>query len=77
MLDTLRDDEHLAWVQLDTAVPELNGQLALQNQEEVVRLIVLVPVERPFDLHNHEIVSVELAHCTWLVVLTEQKKLLR
>ena len=45
VLDALWDDVHLSRTQFDTAIAQLDGQLTLQHEEEVVRVVVLVPVE--------------------------------
>src|SRR5206468_9190208 len=50
---------------------------ALQHQEKIVRVVVLVPVERALQLHHHEVVAVELAHGARLEVLGELRELLR
>jgi hypothetical protein len=43
------------WAMLDAP----DGEPALQHEEEVVGLVVLVPDELTFDLHDHEVVAVE------------------
>ena len=60
MLDALWDDEHLTGDKVNIAIPQLDRKLALQDEEEIVRVVVLVPSERTLDLNDHEIVAIEL-----------------
>jgi len=76
MLDALRHDEHLAFAQFDVPIPQLDRQAALQHQEEVVGVVVLVPVEWALHLHDHQVVAVELAYGAGAVVLGEAGQLL-
>ena len=46
MLDSARHDKHLSRPENHIAVPHLNGHSPLQDEEEIVRIIVLVPGER-------------------------------
>ena len=60
MLDALWHDEHLSGTKVNIAIPQLDRKLALQDEEEIVRVVVLVPSERNLDLNDHEIVAIEL-----------------
>ena len=55
VLDSLGNYKQLAWTQFDVAISELNGEFPLKDQEEVVRVVVLVPSEGSLDLDHHEI----------------------
>ena len=52
VLDAVRDDEQLAGPELDVAVAELDRQPAGDHEEEVVRVVVLVPDELARDLDD-------------------------
>ena len=43
VLDAFRHDEHFALLQRHVAVAEADDDLALQHQEEIVSVVVLVP----------------------------------
>ena len=76
MLQTNRHDEELTGPQLDFAPRQSNRQAALENQEEVVRVFVVVPDEFALDLDDHDVVPVELGNCPRRPVLVEQRQLL-
>ena len=50
VLDAPRHDKNLARVEDDRAVPQLDVERPLEHKKEVVRVIMLVPVERAFEL---------------------------
>jgi hypothetical protein len=52
VLDPAGDDEELAGVEFDIAVVQLNCQVAVQDEEEVLRLVVLVPDEFALDFDD-------------------------
>jgi hypothetical protein len=58
MLNALGYDEHLAGIEGDRAVPELDVERTLEHKEEIVCLVMLVPVERSFELGHHDVVVV-------------------
>jgi D-inositol-3-phosphate glycosyltransferase len=62
-------DEQLARAERDAAVPHLDGEMPAEDQEEVVRIVVLVPDELPLHLDDHEVMAVELADGPRLPVL--------
>jgi hypothetical protein len=73
MLDAARHDEHLAGPYADIAFSHLNRDPAFQNQEEIVRPLMLMPGEWTFDLYHHDVVSIELGHGSGLVMLCESR----
>jgi hypothetical protein len=77
MFDVPGHYEHLAGAQGDAAVPHLNGQAALEYEEEVVGVVVLVPDKLAFDLDDHEVMPVELTDGSRLPVLRERRKFFR
>jgi hypothetical protein len=58
MLNTFGHDKHLAGIKGDRAIPELDVERTLEHKEEIVCLVMLVPVERPFELGRHDVVVV-------------------
>src|SRR5262245_50950551 len=76
MFDTLRDDEEFPWTERYVAFAHADGDMPLQHEEKVIRVVVRVPDELAFDLHDHEIVTVELANHTRLPVTLEGCELL-
>ena len=61
VLDALRNDADLAGPEPHLAVAQQDAQRARQHLEEVVGVVVLVPDEGAADLHDQEVVVVELA----------------
>ena len=76
MLDTARDDEHLAGTELHVAVAELDRQPPAENEEEVIRVVMLVPHEFAQNLDDHELVVVQVADDARAVGTLEQPNLL-
>ena len=76
VLHALGHHEHLARAKRDVAVVHADRELAAQDEEEVVRVVVLVPVELTLDLDDHQIVPVELADDSGLPMLRERGELL-
>jgi|GEM_PF-380718 len=60
MLDALRNDEQFTGPERDGTVAHLDIERALEDQEKVVGLVVLVPDERALHLHDHHVGIVEL-----------------
>jgi hypothetical protein len=58
VLDTTRHDEKLRWPERNVAFAHLDFQLAVQDQEELVGVRVLVPGELTLNLHNPDVVVV-------------------
>jgi hypothetical protein len=47
MFDASGHDEHLAGIERHRAIPQFDVERPLEDQEEVVGVFMLVPVERP------------------------------
>src|SRR5215212_1442326 len=75
MLDTFGHHEQLARSQMDLAVAQLDREMALEHEEEVVRVVVLVPDELALDLDHHHVMSVELGYRAGLPVLGKCRQL--
>jgi hypothetical protein len=77
VLNAARHDVHVPLTQLDVAIAELDGQAPLEDEEELVGLVVLVPDELSLDLDDLDVVVVQLADDLGAPVLGEQRELLR
>ena len=77
VLHPTRDHEQLAFGELDVAIAQVDRQPALDDEEEVVGLIVLVPDERPVDLDDLELQVVQVADDAGLIGSLEELELLR
>src|SRR6185312_1465129 len=69
VFDSSWHDKKLAWTENDISFPHLNRDLTFQDEKEVVRIIMFVPSERSFYLDHHQIVAIELADSSGLVIL--------
>jgi len=58
VLGTTRHDEKLRWPERNVAFAHLDFQLAVQDQEELVGVRVLVPGELTLNLHDRDVVVV-------------------
>ena len=58
VLDTTWHDEKLPWPERNVAFADLDYQLAVQGQEELVGVRVLVPGELTLNLHDRDVVVV-------------------
>jgi hypothetical protein len=72
MLDPLRHHEDLTRAKLNRPVSQLNGDVSSENQKEIVRVVMFVPNEFTFDLHHHEVVTVEATDNARLPVFRER-----
>src|SRR5262249_34652770 len=67
-------DEDLPWCQHDVAIAHLDGELSAEYQEELVGVGVLVPGELPLDLHDPDVVVVDLGDFLGQPVLSEARQ---
>src|SRR5262245_46365649 len=58
MLNPLGHDKHLADVKSDRAIAHLDVEDTLEHEEKIVRLVMLMPMKRPFELGDHDVVVV-------------------
>src|SRR5450755_3235577 len=61
VLDAMRDDDHLALLDPLVAVAEMHQKPALDDEEELVLLLVVVPHERALNLDELDLEVVDLA----------------
>ena len=59
VLDALGHYKYFARTKPNSAVSQLNCDMPNENQEKIVRIVMLVPKEFALDLHDHEVVTVE------------------
>src|ERR1700760_110888 len=76
MFDALGYDEHLAGVEGNRAIPQLDVERALEHQEKIVGVVVLVPVVWPDELGDHDVVVIVNRNCPRRERLRERGKLL-
>jgi hypothetical protein len=62
VLDTAGDDEELPRPEHHIAVSQLNGELSVEDQEELVGVGVPVPGELALELHDPDVVVVDLGN---------------
>jgi hypothetical protein len=62
MLDSLGNDVEIAWRKRDGPIPQLDVEHAFQHEEEIVGIVMLVPVVFAFDLGDHDVRRVEKRH---------------
>ena len=58
MLDAARHDQELAFLQPNVAIPKLHPKTALQHQEKLILLAVVMPRERPLKLDQFDLLPV-------------------
>src|SRR6266508_597533 len=75
MLNASGHHKQLSRPETHRAIAQPNLQLTVENQEEVVGVVVLVPDELALDLHDHDVVLVELGNRSRLPVILEPSKL--
>src|SRR5581483_8839430 len=76
MFDALGNHKNLARVEGYGAVPKFDVERALEHKEEVIRVIVLVLMERTLELRHHDVVVVVGRDRAWREALSERRELL-
>ncbi len=66
-----RHDEELAFVELDDPVTKMYRQVAVEDQEELVLSLVMVPDELTFELGELDVLAIELADDTGAPMFSE------
>src|SRR5579884_1234909 len=77
MFDALRNDEQLPWIELDIPIAQVNRQVPVDHEKEIIGLVMLVPDEWTFDLHDQHLVVVEIPDDSRFVRRVERRELLR
>src|SRR5262249_5444527 len=58
MFDALGHDKHLTGVEGDRAIAQLDIERPIEDEEKIVRVVVLMPVERTLKFPHHDVVVV-------------------
>ncbi len=61
VFDAPRNDKELALVEFDDSITKVDGQLATEDEKELVLALVVVPDELAFELRQLHMLAVELA----------------
>lgn len=75
VLDTLWDHKHLARANAYCAIPKIYTELAIQNNESLISVLMIVPYEIPFDFDDLELLVVHFGNDLWLPMTVEFVKL--
>jgi hypothetical protein len=59
VLNTARNDEHFSRAEVNTAIAHFDRDVALEYQEEVVCVFMLVPSVRSHSFGDHDFVAIE------------------
>src|SRR6202453_3322658 len=72
MLHSARHDKDLSRAKNHIALSHLNCHSALQDEEKIVRIVVLVPGKWTVHFDDHQIVAIELTHGSRFEMLRER-----
>jgi len=75
VFDALRHDEHFACRDMDRAVAKIDPQNAIEDDEGLVGVLVIVPDEIALELHDLELIVVHFGDDLRLPLLVEQFQL--
>ncbi len=53
MFDAFWDDKYFTRTKRNGVISQLNAKPPTQNKEKIIRIVVLMPYELPFDFHDH------------------------
>jgi hypothetical protein len=70
--DAFRDDKHFARRHVDRAIAKVDPQNALQHDECLIGVLVVVPDEVALQFHDLKLVIIHFSHDLWLPLLVEQ-----
>jgi hypothetical protein len=76
MLDATGDDEKLAFTDFDRTLPELHAKAALDDEEEFVLVVMMMPDECTLKLHQLDVLAVEFPDDLGVPVRVKQGELL-
>tara|TARA_B100000809_G_scaffold26820_1_gene23426 strand:- start:483 stop:821 length:339 start_codon:yes stop_codon:yes gene_type:complete len=65
------NDEELAFVEFDDPIAKMYRQVAVEDQEELVLSLVMVPDELTFELGELDVLAIELADDTGAPMFSE------
>src|SRR6476659_2592272 len=61
MLDSSRDDEKIASPELDLTITQLHPESTAMHEEHLVFVVVMMPYELADELHDLDVLTVQLA----------------
>jgi len=76
VFDPARHDDELTGAKLDRAIAELDAEATSDTEEQLVLAFVMVPYERPAELHQLHFLPIELADNLGTPVLGNERELL-
>lgn len=76
VFDTAGNDEELALFEPDPAIAELHVEAALDDQEELVFMVMMVPHERTEEFDELDELAVQFSDDPGLPVIVEKRELL-
>jgi hypothetical protein len=76
VFDAAGDDQELALLQPDLPIPKLHPKPAFDDEEKFVLVVVVVPDERPRELHQLDLLTVKFANDLRFPLLAEQPQFL-
>ncbi len=76
MLDTVRDDDELAFVKMDILITQLDEQVSFDDEKQLVFNIVVMPDEFAFELNELHVRSVDLTCDPGTPIVLKEIKLL-
>ena len=59
MLYTFGNNEQLTWAKVNAAITHLDGQVSLEDQEKIIRVVMFVPWVRAAGFGNHDFIAIE------------------
>ena len=76
VLDASRDDQEISFVEPDVAVPQFHAEAALDHQEKLVLVVVVVPGEGALEFHELHLLAVQLGDDAGVPMIGEGGELL-
>ena len=75
VIDATRNDEELALFECDHSVPQMNAQLAREDEKELVLTLVVMPDKLTFEFRELDVLAIELTYDAGTPGLGELPKL--
>ena len=76
MLDAMRNDDELTWVQFDHSVAKFDTKATPNAKEELVLPLMLMPHKGAAELHDFDFLPVELTNDLGAPVFGDERELL-
>src|SRR5579872_1124744 len=75
VLDAFGYNKNFARVEGDCAIPQLDVEGTLEHKKKIVRVVMLMPMERPLKLGDHNVVVVVSRNCARGKAVCERREL--